>query len=571
MTNQHPLKNVLFFIYFTFLTAIVQAQTFNWVRTFGSWSPENAVATALDAEGNIYTVGTFTGAVDFDPSYTSAMLFSKGENDIYIQKLGTKSNFIWALSYGSLYEDAVTSIAVDKKGDVIVVGRFIGTMDLDPGPLKNNLTSLGAYDNFILKFNSSGVLLWGKSYGSAYSDYVYDVAVDDSGNIYSTGYFEVGADYDPGVGVATITSKGSNDVFVQKLNANGEFIWVKTFGGKGDDIGTSIALDAYGNVYTAGGFYDTVDFDPGPSNVSSAATGTFANDAFIHKMDRNGKLIWVKTFGGVKSELPVNMTIDRFGSLYSVGWYDGNADYDPGVGTYNLGAFYGSYLHKMDTLGKYYWTGIIEGASNGVIYDVATDKLGNVYTVGKYGDVANIVMGSANIFITSFGKIYGNNDAFILKTDANGNLIWVKTFGNKYHDACNAIAIDTFGSIYTAGYFQDTVDFEPSTKVIKLGSNGGTDVFVLKFVQKLTGQEEILSDGLITIAPNPTKGTATIQFDQTQQEVTLIITDVQGRINSQQTYQQLKQTQLELKGAPGVYFLTIKTQHGQTIFKLIKE
>lgn len=107
MTNQHPLKNVLFFIYFTFLTAIVQAQTFNWVRTFGSWSPENAVATALDAEGNIYTVGTFTGAVDFDPSYTSAMLFSKGENDIYIQKLGTKSNFIWALSYGSLYEYAL--------------------------------------------------------------------------------------------------------------------------------------------------------------------------------------------------------------------------------------------------------------------------------------------------------------------------------------------------------------------------------------------------------------------------------------------------------------------------------
>lgn len=561
------MKNAIFLIYCTLLAAIAQAQTFNWVRTFGGWSSENAVATALDAEGNIYTVGTFTGAVDFDPSYTSAMHFSKGENDIFIQKLGTKSNFIWALSYGSPYEDAVTSIAVDKKGDVIVVGRFIGTIDLDPGPLKNNLTSLGAYDNFILKFNSSGVLLWGKSYGSAYSDYVYDVAVDDSGNIYSTGYFEVGADYDPGVGVATITSKGSNDVFVQKLNADGEFIWVKTFGGKGDDIGTSIALDAYGNVYTTGGFYDTVDFDPGPSNVSRTATGATSNDAFIHKMDRNGKLIWVKTFGGVLSELPVSMTIDRFGSLYSVGRYDGVVDFDPGVGIDKYLTNHGSYLHKMDTLGNYYWAGYMEGTINAIAHNVATDKLGSVYIVGTF-NAAHIVLGSVHMSLITG---VNSNDAFILKADAQGNLIWAKTFGGKYHDACHSIAIDTLGSIYTVGYFQDTVDFDPSSKVVKLGSNGGTDVFVLKYVQKLTSQENLLYDGLITIAPNPTKGTANILFDQLQQEVTLTLTDIQGRLQYHQTYHQLKQTQLELKGPPGVYLLTIKTSQGQTIFKMIKE
>ena len=114
---------------------------------------------------------------------------------------------------------------------------------------------------------------WAKAFGSVEYDVGNAIAVDESGNTYTTGIFEGTVDFDPGTGTFVLTSEGGHDVFIQKLDASGNFIWAKAFGGPYDwenpsqDNGYCIAVDASGNIYTAGCFGGTVDFDPGIRNV----------------------------------------------------------------------------------------------------------------------------------------------------------------------------------------------------------------------------------------------------------------------------------------------------------------
>jgi hypothetical protein len=123
---------------------------------------------------------------------------------------------------------------------------------------------------------------WAAGMGGTGYDYGYGIAVDASGNVYTTGSFEGTADFDPGSGVSNLTSAGDNDVFVRKLDASGNFLWARSMGGTGSDRGGGIAVDASGIVYTTGWFSSTVDFDPGAGTVNLTSAG--ARDIFVQKL-----------------------------------------------------------------------------------------------------------------------------------------------------------------------------------------------------------------------------------------------------------------------------------------------
>ena len=137
-------------------------------------------------------------------------------------------------------------------------------------------------------------------FGGTSNDYGNSIAVDASGNIYTTGYFAGTVDFDPSAGTYNLTSAGGNDIFISKLDASGNFVWAKQLGGTNDEKGNSIVVDASGNIYTTGNFAGTVDFDPGAGTFGLASTGNY--DIFISKLDASGYFVWAKKMGGTSSD-----------------------------------------------------------------------------------------------------------------------------------------------------------------------------------------------------------------------------------------------------------------------------
>ncbi|MEQ8908604.1 MAG: SBBP repeat-containing protein [Vicingaceae bacterium] len=320
---------------------------FLWAKSFGGYKRVEGYSIAVDASGNVYTTGLFSDTADFDPGAGIYNLGSNGLYDIFVQKMDPSGNFLWAKAFGSPFRAQGNSIATDASGNVYTTGNFFGTVDFDPGAGIANLTAVGGRDIFVQKMDASGNFLWAKAFGGSGVDYGVSITVDASGNVYTTGRFESTVDFDPGAGIANLISAGSSDIFVQKLDATGNLLWAKSFGGFAFDVGNSIAVDASGNVYTAGSFQLTVDFDPGPGIANLISAGV--SDIFIQKMDASGNFLWAKAFGGYGYDGGTSLAVDALGHVYTTGYFGNTVDFDPGAGTANLSSAgtYDVFVHKM--------------------------------------------------------------------------------------------------------------------------------------------------------------------------------------------------------------------------------
>ncbi len=308
---------------------------FIWARNLGGNQAEQPYCIATDAIGNVYTTGEYSGVADFDPGIGTYTLSSVGINfDAFISKLNSSGTFVWAKSIGGTSNDIANSIAVDLSGNVYTTGYFSGTMDFDPGIGTYTITSVGADDIFISKLDASGNFVWGKNFGGTSYEYGQSIAVDGSGNVFTTGNFDGVVDFDPNIGTYTLVTSGSPDIYVSKLNTNGVFAWAKQMSGVSYDIGQSIAVDGMGNVYTTGYFSGVTDFDPGLSSFTITPSGS--SDMFISKLDPSGNFNWVEQIGGNGATNGYCLALDAIGNLYSTGWYTGTCDFDPTVSTFPL-------------------------------------------------------------------------------------------------------------------------------------------------------------------------------------------------------------------------------------------
>ncbi len=452
----------------------------DWVAHIEGSTQRNRISDMkLDALGNVYIVGSFNGQanqmVDFDPGPNIVELDSIGSLDIFIQKLNPQGSFVWAKSIGSnMYDDGL-SLALDSDGNVYTTGFFEGTADFNPGMEISNLTSNGNSDVFIQKWDNDGNFIWAKNIGFSGYDEAYSLTLDNQKNIYITGYFEETVDFDPGPETFTLNSEGETDIFVQKLDPDGNFLWAKSMGSTNYEEGSFITLDTYGNVYTTGYFEGNVDFDAGAVTLSSLG-GT---DIFIQKMDNDGNFEWAKSIGSSSNEESYSITTDSQGNVYTTGYFEGTADFDPGSGTFNLTSNGNSdiFIQKMDADGNFVWAKHI--GSNGIDRGVSLtlDDQEDLYITGGFEGTTDFNPGFEIFNLTS----QGIQDIFICKLDSDGNFVWAESLGSTEFDIGFVINIDSQGNIFSAGTFEGTLDFDPgSASVEKTPSTNSSDIFVVK-------------------------------------------------------------------------------------------
>lgn len=259
-----------------------------------------------------------------------------------------------------------------------------------------------------------------------------------------------------------------------------DFKWAKSFGGVKSEIAVSV-LDRGGNVYTAGYFEGTVDFDPSSSTYNLTSNGQ--TDAFVQKLDSAGNLVWAVSYGGTDWDRGTQITLDSSGNLFVCGYFYGSGDFDPGSKTQTLKSNGKSdiFVQRFDTAGNLIWAISFGGSDDESVTGVSADTLGGILLTGWFGDKVDFDPSSSVSTRTS----NGNSDVFIQRLSTQGKLIWVKSLGGSGEDYGLSIVSDKSGNLYITGVFWGTVDFNPSTtKTDNLTSNGLADAFLLRMDSK---------------------------------------------------------------------------------------
>jgi hypothetical protein len=549
----------------------VQSPDWLWAKPLNGTTSEGGAYSAsitLDQSGNIYTTGSFSGTVDFDPGAGTSDLTSSVEGSGFVLKTDASGNFVWARQIGA----AGVSIAVDGLGNVYTAGNLIGTADFDPGTGVFNLTSCEQGDAFISKLDKDGNFGWAKSMFGLNSDavsMVSSIALDASGNVYTTGGFLATTDFNPGTDTFNFTASGVGNMFISKLDSLGDFVWAKTIGGVSQVAGSwsnSIAIDASGNVYTTGSFSDTVDFDPGTGIVNLSPLKGGINSAFISKLDASGNFVWVKQMGGTDSPFLSgnSIVLDVSGNIYTTGIFQDTIDFDPGSAIFNLAATASStdiFVSKYTNSGDFIWAKSMGGAGHNSGNSIALDSFGNVFTTGMFQGAGDFDPGEG---IFNISQVAGSGfvGAYISKLDHLGKYIWANsiegsTGGTQFSGvSCSSIVTDAANNVFvTGGSSTPSVSFG----AIQLTKTGSSTGFIARLGDKTTGIEKVVKrDETFSVFPNPTNGKITINSNSTIGSVE-IYNLLGARIPAEIILNKQKSCEVDLSGKPkGIYLVNIK-------------
>lgn len=534
------------------------AQNFEWAKNIGDSGDDRGNVIKPDASGNIFVAGAFNGTVDFDPGSGTYNLTSAGDLDIYVAKYDASGNFLWAQRDGNIYDDFVLDMDVDASGNVYITGY---------GEL-NTTGSQRAM--FVGKIDASGITQWAHTFipTANYSIGGYALTVDATGNVFVGGNFTDSVDFDLGPAINyLIASSGSSDAFILKLNTSGNFQWVKQFKCLGGNASVDyLSLDATGNVYSTGNFWNSgIDCDPGPGSAVLSNNGL--GDIFISKLDANGDYVWAKRMGSSGFDYGLSIVVDANGNVYSTGYFEGTVDFDPGAGTQNLTSA-GSrdvFISKLDVNGDYVWAkGMGSSTANDIGNGIDVDASGNIYTIGYFEGTVDFDPGTGTVNKTSAG----DKDIFVQKLDNNGDFVWVNSIGSSAEDQGVSIALGASNNIYLAGHFNGTSDFDFSSGTSNLTSAGSKDVYFTKWSQSSVGIGEDLFSESAQLYPNPTTSQLTITNIQTP-IVAVNIIDVTGKVVK---IEEPTNNTIDVSNLiNGVYFIQVQTKEGMHNSKFIKE
>ncbi len=500
----------------------INAQAFQWAKQFAS---RNSYGTDVVVDGNlaVLSAGWFYDSVDLDPGagvYWGYAFNNYSGNNSYVSKLDASGNFVWGHTYKSSFYNRSNAIDVDDQNNIIVMGQFRDSIDLDFGVGKfmlydpNNNNSY--YDNiFIAKYDPAGNFIWGKGlHGSSplnnnYGLWGNGLKVDAGNNVIILGNFRDVVDFDPGPGVFNMTATPwfnnsyYGDEYLLKLDVTGNFVWALQWHTWGNNYnnnnnslwgGNELDVDANDNIFFPITFRDSVDVDPSAGTDLIYATSNNNNalytDISLLKISPSGVLLWHKEIGGPYNEYCNSLATDPAGNIfYSIQTTSNPIDMDPGPGvsyfTWPTNQW-GKIILKLDNNGDYVWAlkNMDNNYNNGYYGEgIATDTAGGLYLTTRIwqnnfnNNQWDLDPGPGAYIVSSAGS----NDIAFQNLDNNGQFVWGGVMGGVSNDYSTDICTDNQRGVYLTGYFIQTADFDPTPATSYLTSSStGTDAFVVK-------------------------------------------------------------------------------------------
>jgi hypothetical protein len=343
-----------------FLIKIDPSGKLLWADAFGGSFDDMVNAVAVDPQGDPVVTGYFTRSADFDP--TSKGVFTvnaEGRDDIFVAKYtGAGGKLVWVDNFGSdttkiSWRDSGNGISIDSVGNILVTGTYTGKTDFDPGPSVVISEAVKATDVFVLKLSPRGKRVWVDTFGGKGFDGGEKV-IAQGDSVYAVAYFTGEVDVNPGpatIDFVSVADDEHTDLVISKYDAsNGKLEWAKQLGGDGFETVGGFAVAPDGSVYTSGGFYDPVDFDPGSGrDIITSVEGDdnfddpndngrdFSYDIFVQHLSTNGKFLGATSLGSSGDDFGGGLALSSDGTYFALtGQFRNTVPFDPTDGTNKL-------------------------------------------------------------------------------------------------------------------------------------------------------------------------------------------------------------------------------------------
>lgn len=422
------------------------SQTYDWSWATQAGGPDAVTQgkrIAVDANGNSYVTGFFSG----ETSFGQFSVTSSGTFDVFVAKTDAEGNYLWVKSAGGSGQEEGMSIAADELGNCYITGYHLQEAWFGS-------TYLGGSGVFISKLDPLGNWIWTQQVTGNRAQGI-DVDIDIEGNVVVTGSFDNSASF----GTTILTSHGSDDIFVAKLNPMGGWIWAVNAGGISIDVGFGVDSDTNGNYYVTGCYQINAVF----RNLSINSVGY--QDVFVAQLSSDGVWQWVSHGGGTDYDYGYDIVLDSNGNIYTTGTFHGNAQFGDTILLNNIENEV--FVAKLNYLGEWQWVKKAGGLDQDEGWGIVCDSQDSIFITGLF------------CYTATFGPFTltsnGISDVFVSKLDSLGNWLWAYSAGGQDNDTGYGIAIDSTDNCYVTGYFKGTADFGTT-----MTSFGDVDAFVCK-------------------------------------------------------------------------------------------
>jgi len=515
----------------------IHPQEFNWAQQAGGAGSDQGYDISVDAIGNVYICGWFTGTAQFGPeSLTSFAL-----QDIFIACYDTSGTFKW-VKQGSSYGNAVSAgIVTNSDGYSYITGWFSETADFDD----QSITSAGSYDMFVAKYDPDGNCLWVNGGGGTSDDYGNRITLANDGGVCIGGSYRGTFT----TGEHTFTSQGDRDILLTHFSPDGYVACAKSAGGMGEDRAYGIYQDEDNNYYLTGFYSGTAYFDS--HELSSPAIIS----SFVAKMNHQGVFQWVESAGGGANDFARGFSIapDDEGNLVAVGFFSNQLESDEHIIVSNGGQFdFDMYILKFDPEGELSWARNAGGYGMDHARDLFVRSSGEIYLTGFFSGTSYF----GEVMVESTGWA----DVFMAKYHPEGEIDYVVTGGGLDNDYAYGVTGDISGNLYLTGIFQDEATFGGTV----LQAVGDKDIFITKIPGMSSGIPGADSQNESIVFPNPANTILYIQADngfKNIEEFSYQVSDITGKVlleKGQYNASELDIIQLDISSfQPGAYIVRI--------------
>ena len=459
-----------------------------WGTYYGDNMLDESWAVTKSNSGFIYLAGKTESTSNIATSGSHQSTYGGANGDAFLAKFNDSGQREWATYYGGSNRDDGYAVTTDVFNNIYLAGATSSPTAISTSGCHQD-TLGNAFDVFLVKFDSNGVREWGTYYGGSNTDSPSSIASDNYGNIYLAGTTLSPNNIGTAGAFQPSYSNSSNDMFVVKFNGNGIRQWGTYYGGLGDDLSGSIAIDKFDHIFLAG-YSDAANLGTPGTHKPIYNGGGY--EAMLVKFDFAGTRLWSTYFGSPTSDWCYSVTVDVLGNAYILGMtYSTISISTPGCHQPIYGGNLDGYLAKFDSLGLLLWATYYGGMNGEQTLSVGTDTNNNVYIAGYTTSPNNIATPGNYQDTASY-----NYNGFIANFNNNGIRQWGTYYGGKSLDVIYDMFVDKLGYLYVCGRTSSIENIATiGTHQPSLSTN--LDAFLAKF-----GECTVTTDSIFPVVCN---------------------------------------------------------------------